>query len=157
MSPLKFDQDKVRLELIPPEFLWATGRGLTYGARKYAPGNWCVGDGFDWSRLYGGLQRHLVAWASGEDLDPESGNNHLDHACCMLAFLVAHVQRKHGKDDRQKTGMSHLPKVLAASEQQPGDVLAMGVQGTGRPRMPDAFGPSAAGAAGHSTIKAHNN
>ena len=113
LTPLKFDQEKIRLELIPPEFLNATGRGLTYGARKYASGNWATGDGFDWSRLYGGLLRHLTAWNSGEDVDPESGNHHLDHACCMLAFLVAHIHRKHGKDDRIDNGVSvrQLPEM----------------------------------------------
>lgn len=112
-QPLKYDKEKVRLELIPPEFLWATGRGLTYGAKKYAAGNWSTGDGFEWSRLYGALQRHLVAWAGGQDVDPESGNHHLDHACCMLAFLVAHIERNKGKDDRIANGMSGLLEVLA--------------------------------------------
>lgn len=106
IGPLKYDETKVRLELIPPEFIWATGRGLTYGASKYAPGNWSTGDGFQWSRLYGGLQRHLTSWNSGEDYDPESGNNHLDHACCMLAFLIAHIERKHGEDDRVSNGVA---------------------------------------------------
>jgi hypothetical protein len=106
LTPLKFDKEKIRLELIPPEFLWATGRGLSYGARKYSPGNWATGEGFEWSRLYGALQRHLTQWNGGEDYDAESGNHHLDHACCMLAFLVAHIERKHGKDDRRETGVS---------------------------------------------------
>ena len=104
--PLKFDQEKIRLELIPPEFLWATGRGLTYGARKYSPGNWATGEGFEWSRLYGGLLRHLTQWNGGEDIDSESGNHHLDHACCMLAFLVAHVARQKGVDDRISNGVA---------------------------------------------------
>lgn len=107
-GPLKYDDNKIRLELIPPEFLWATGRGLTYGARKYSPGNWATGEGFEWSRLYGGLLRHLTQWNGGEDIDSESGNHHLDHACCMLAFLVAHVVRQHGKDDRQANGVARL-------------------------------------------------
>ena len=108
--PLKFDKEKLRMELIPPEFEEATARGLTYGANKYSAGNWACGDGFEWSRLYGALRRHLSAWAKGEDIDPESGNHHLDHACCMLAFLVAHVQRRHGKDDRELVGISDSRK-----------------------------------------------
>lgn len=103
--PLKYDTEKVRLELIPPEFLLATGRGLTYGAKKYSAGNWASGEGFEWSRLYGALLRHLNAWSSGEDIDKESGNSHLDHAACMLAFLIAHVTRKHGIDDRKEKGL----------------------------------------------------
>ena len=106
-APLKHDGEKLRLELIPPELLAATARGLGYGARKYSAGNWASGDGFEWSRLYGALLRHLNAFWSGEDIDAESGNHHLDHAACMLAFLVAHVQRQRGRDDREAIGVRH--------------------------------------------------
>lgn len=108
---MKFDAEKLPLQLIPPEFLFATARGLGYGARKYSPGNWATGSGLDHSRLYGALQRHLTAYWSGEDIDEESGNSHLDHAACMLAFLIAGVARRHGTDDRVKIGAaatSHL-------------------------------------------------
>ncbi len=104
-GPKKYDSGKLRLELIPPEFIHATARGLGYGAQKYSAGNWAVGQGFEWSRLYGALQRHLVAFWSGEDLDAESGNCHLDHAACMLAFLIAHRERRLGKDDRVDVGV----------------------------------------------------
>jgi hypothetical protein len=77
-------------------------------APKTGAGNWATGEGFEWSRLYGGLQRHLTQWNGGEEIDPESGNHHLDHACCMLAFLVAHVARQHGKDDRQANGVARF-------------------------------------------------
>lgn len=107
---LKHDQDKLRLELIPPEFLDATARGLTYGARKYAAGNWAQGEGFAWSRLYGAIQRHLNAFWGGEDIDPESGNCHLDHASCMLSFLIAQRERGTGEDDRVKIGVAPQPE-----------------------------------------------
>lgn len=79
------------------------------GTDTSGAGNWAIGDGFDWSRLYGGLLRHLNSWNNGEDFDPESGNHHLDHACCMLAFLVAHTRRRIGKDDRLSNGVTPRP------------------------------------------------
>lgn len=106
----KFDGTKLRYELIPPEFLKATAEGLTYGAAKYSPGNWARGDGLAHSRLFGALQRHLYAYWGGEDIDPESGNHHLSHAACMLAFLIAGVRRGFGKDDRVDTGVAHVKK-----------------------------------------------
>lgn len=109
-KPQKFDADKIRLELIPPEFERGIGAVLTFGARKYAAGNWASGEGFEWSRLLGGMKRHLNAWAGGEDLDPESGLSHLYHAGCMLAFLTAHMERGHGIDDRQAIGVKHAPR-----------------------------------------------
>lgn len=117
-QPLKFDTDKVRLELLPPEFLISVAQVLTFGAKKYTAGNWATGDGFTWSRLYGAILRHLMAWASGEDKDPESGLSHLGHAGCMLAFLIAHVERKHGKDDRVAVGLSFPPMLVADLSQQ---------------------------------------
>lgn len=113
-TPLKHDAHKVRLELLPPEFVEGVGRVLTFGASKYAAGNWAVGGGFAWSRLYGAALRHLFAWARGEDHDPESGLSHLYHAACMLAFLTAHIERGRGKDDRVEIGI----RTAAAAETQ---------------------------------------
>jgi hypothetical protein len=95
---VKFDQDKVRMELVPAELMVAVGTILTFGAEKYAPRNWELG--MDWSRVFGALQRHLWAWESGEDKDPETGKSHLWHAACCIAFLVTYEQRGVGKDDR---------------------------------------------------------
>ena len=39
----KDDASKVRLELIPPELLFAVGEILSFGARKYADRNWEAG------------------------------------------------------------------------------------------------------------------
>jgi hypothetical protein len=36
----KNDNGKVRLELVPPELLFAVGQVLTFGANKYADRNW---------------------------------------------------------------------------------------------------------------------
>jgi hypothetical protein len=38
--------------------------------------------------------RHLVAYQSGEEIDPESGKSHLAHAQCCLIFL-AWVDKNH--------------------------------------------------------------
>lgn len=97
---VKFDGDKIRLELLPPELLTAVGTILTFGAKKYADRNW--ENGMDWSRVYGALLRHLNAWWSGEDIDPESGKSHLWHAGCCIAFLITYEQRGIGTDNRNK-------------------------------------------------------
>lgn len=103
----KFDgEKKCRPELIPPEMLTALGTILAFGAEKYAPGNWSKG--MQWSRMYGGLLRHLNAWAAGDESDPESGQPHLWHAACMLAFLLAHTEREIGEDDRFHVGLKQF-------------------------------------------------
>lgn len=94
----KDDSDKVRLELIPPELLFAVGDVLSFGARKYADRNW--ERGMNWSRVFGALMRHMWAWWSGEHLDKETGKSHLWHAGCCIAFLIAYEARGTGTDDR---------------------------------------------------------
>jgi len=94
----KHDHEKVRMELIPPEVLWAMGDVLTSGAVKYGDRNWEAG--MAWSRAYAALMRHMLAWWGGEDQDPETGRSHLWHAQCCMAFLITYEARQIGTDDR---------------------------------------------------------
>jgi len=94
----KADNGKPRMDLIPPEIMWALADVLTLGAAKYRDHNWAVGT--DWGRYYAALMRHMVAWWGGEDNDPETGRPHTWHAACCLAFLVAYEQRAIGTDNR---------------------------------------------------------
>ena len=96
---LKYDAGKVPLHLIDPLWLEATAQVLAFGAKKYQAWNWAQGT-FDWSRLYGALQRHLNAWWSGEEHDPETGLPHLWHANCCLMFLTRYAHSGWGTDDR---------------------------------------------------------
>lgn len=58
--------------------------------------------GFLWTRLIAAAFRHLVAIATKEDIDPDSGLYHVDHLLCMVAFLSEHQKLGYGKDDRHK-------------------------------------------------------
>ena len=95
---VKFDTGKTRMELIPPSLLEAVGGILTFGAEKYSDRNW--EKGIEWSRVYGALQRHLNAFWSGEDTDPETGKSHLHHAGCCIAFLIEYETTHPELDNR---------------------------------------------------------
>lgn len=95
---VKHDKEKVRYDLLPPELLEGVAQILTFGAKKYGDRNWELG--MDWMRVFGALQRHLWAWRSGEDVDPETSKSHLWHAGCCIAFLMAYEARKTGTDNR---------------------------------------------------------
>ena len=83
----KHDTEKPRHSLMPPGFVGAVLRVLEHGARKYSPGNWArVPEAR--TRYYDALQRHVDAWWQGERIDPESGEPHLAHAACCVAFLL---------------------------------------------------------------------
>jgi hypothetical protein len=97
---VKFDQNKPRMDLIPPEVFEEMGKVLAFGSEKYEARNW--EKGMAWGRCHAAALRHLVAWSRGEDLDPETGLPHLAHAATNIAFLLAYQQRgmRDGFDDR---------------------------------------------------------
>lgn len=97
---VKFDEDKIRYDLVPPEAIEGLARVLTFGAKKYADRNW--EKGMKWGRVFGALMRHSWAWWRGEDKDPETGYSHLEHALCCVAFLLTYEARKVGEDDRPR-------------------------------------------------------
>lgn len=104
----KADENKVRMDLIPPELPFAVADILTFGAAKYADRNW--EKGMKWGRPFGALMRHLWAWWGGKtatnenfllgQLDGETGRSHLWHAACCITFLIAYEARGIGTDDR---------------------------------------------------------
>jgi hypothetical protein len=83
----KFDAGKDRWDLIQPRIVQEYVRVLTFGAKKYAPGNWRLVDEAK-ARYFAATLRHVWAWWRGERNDPESGLHHLAHAICCLAFLA---------------------------------------------------------------------
>lgn len=108
----KFDDDKLRYELLPTQPLQEIVKVLTEGARKYGARNW--EQGIEWSRVYGALQRHLMAFWEGEDKDPESGFSHLAHAGCNVLFLLFFSHHFKNLDDRPLWGKHGKKKTIRA-------------------------------------------
>ena len=98
---MKYDGEKVRLDLLPADPIIDIGKVLTYGAKKYSERNW--ERGLAWSRCYGAALRHLLAWHKGETADPETGLNHLAHAACEILFLLEFSRTHPELDDRPKS------------------------------------------------------
>jgi hypothetical protein len=97
---------KPRLELVPWAAVSEIAEVLTFGAAKYDANNWCRGA--RWGRYFAALCRHIFAWWSGEEKDPETGKSHLAHAGCCLLFLMEYQRNGWGSDDRFK-GPDTLP------------------------------------------------
>ena len=95
---IKHDSDKNRLEFIHPVFLERLGAVMTRGAQKYEAWNWYRG--MSWSRVYGSLSRHMVAWYGGEVIDPDSGLPHLSCAAACVMMLNVFEEECLGEDDR---------------------------------------------------------
>ncbi len=95
---IKYDDGKLRIDLIPPEVIRALAMVFAYGADKYGERNW--GKGMRAGRLWAATQRHLWSWWNKEDMDEESGYNHLWHALASTAMLIVLQKRGTGEDDR---------------------------------------------------------
>lgn len=95
---IKHDQDKLQWHLLPLETLEGVIRVLMSGAKKYSPFNWAKG--MPYTRVLDATQRHLAAIQKGEDKDPDSGLDHVDHALCELLFLKFYMLYGVGEDDR---------------------------------------------------------
>jgi len=92
---LRYNNGKPDYSLIPLASMKEAAKVLEYGATKYARDNWMRPT--HWSVSFACLQRHLAAWQSGEDLDPESQRNHLGHAMCNILQLL-HMLENHPEE-----------------------------------------------------------
>jgi hypothetical protein len=99
-TALKFDTNKLPLNLLSTEAMNQTAAVLAFGAEKYAAHNWRAG--FAWSRPLAAAMRHITAFNDGEDKDPESGLSHLAHAACCIMFLLEFEKTHRHLDDRYR-------------------------------------------------------
>jgi len=97
-----FDKGKVELAQVPYELKAAVARVLMMGAKKYGRDNWR--EGMDWSKVINSTMRHIEAYndPNQPDVDPESGESHLSHAACNIAFLLYYEKHYPELDDRAK-------------------------------------------------------
>lgn len=84
---LKFDNDKLRWDLLPLDVIEDAVKIITFGANKYSENNWQQLDG-GLDRYFAAMMRHLVEYRKGNMVDDESGQSHLSHAITNLIFLM---------------------------------------------------------------------
>jgi len=119
-SGLRFNQGKLRYDLLHPKALEDMVDILTYGANKYTvlddagnvlndgANNWR--QGLSWKSVYASLERHMEAIKAGEDYDRDTGKLHIAHAACNVHFLNAFYYDFPQGDDRVKMHLK-LPKI----------------------------------------------
>ncbi len=119
----RFDQGKVRMELVDMNVVTAIARIAAFGAKKYSDNNWYKG--FPWLQPFASMMRHLVEWHKGNDIDPESGLPHLDHAAWNIHALIAFRERGIGQDNRFR---QEIEPIVERVEWQPGETFEVSVQ-----------------------------
>ena len=79
---------------IPVTALRELAEHFAKGAEKYGDHNFRKG--YEWSKSYSALLRHLMAFWGGEDIDPETGSKHVTavawHALALSTFMDEHPQ-----------------------------------------------------------------
>lgn len=110
----KFDDAKLRVDLLPGSLVFGVSEVLTFGAKKYGDRNWEAG--IRWGRVFAAAMRHLWAWWRGEDKDAETGLSHLKHAACCIAFLIEYEDTRREFDDRPTRAISPAISTTGASD-----------------------------------------
>jgi hypothetical protein len=105
----RFNQGKIRYDLIPPWALEQIAKVYTYGTIKYDDDNWWKG--MKWRKdVFGCIERHIKKWFRGEKLDDESNLHHLAHAAWNCIALMEYERNRIGTDDRNPYTQDLLPE-----------------------------------------------
>ena len=90
-----------RYDLIPVEALASVARLYGEGTKKYSEHNWRKG--YEWSKSYAALNRHLAEFWKGVDIDPETGQPHLAAVVFHAFTLLTFMEEQPEFDDRYST------------------------------------------------------
>jgi hypothetical protein len=101
----KYDNEKPRMDLVPPFVDAEVAHVWTHGAAKYGDHNWkLVIEAPNGQRRYmAAAQRHIDAYMDGGILDQESWRHHLAHAiCCLQGVLWSDLSVMRGCSIKQR-------------------------------------------------------
>jgi hypothetical protein len=103
VAAVKFDGEKPRFDLIPPEAMIELAQLYSFGAQKYCDRNW--EKGFRYGRTFAAMMRHAWAWfgaklTGGDGVDPETGQSHMVSVAWNAFALITFEKRGIGIDDR---------------------------------------------------------
>lgn len=107
----KFDTEKPRFDLIPPDSTLWMAKVLAHGANKYAENNWT---GLGVKRVIAALKRHLNDLEMGVDIDDGpngSGMPHHAHILTNAAFLCHLLENYPEQDDRPFKNIKNKNKI----------------------------------------------
>lgn len=97
---VKYDNGKLRYDLIPADSLEELAKVYTMGSKKYTDHNWRKG--ILYGRIFAALMRHAWSWFRGSDKDYESGLHPLAHVAWCCFTLINYTKTHPEFDDRIK-------------------------------------------------------
>lgn len=90
-TPLKMQENKPKVSLVPRQLIENMARVYEYGLKKYERDSWRKFTPEQVKEcLYDSALRHLLAFLDGENTDPESGLHHLDQCAwnCQTIRII---------------------------------------------------------------------
>jgi hypothetical protein len=102
----KFDSEKPKMHLLPPNATLEVAKVLTFGAQKYDEENWRKLENAQ-KRYTSGALRHIFAHMGGELQDPETNYSHLAHAICCLMFKLE-LELENGENNSKEKELREL-------------------------------------------------
>ena len=122
---IKNDALKPRMSLIPQLAKYEVAKVMTYGETKYDAYNWM--NGFKWTIVADAIERHLVPFLCGEDIDSESKFHHLAHLAATAMMTLENCYLHPELDDRWtgwnlEEGKKAREKVLTLLKQSNNDM-----------------------------------
>lgn len=81
----KHDEDKLRFELLDPQFIEAMASVLTKGAKKYSANSWQSVPGAR-QRYIGACHRHLNALQQGQEIDMDWPDQEYTYHAAQVAI-----------------------------------------------------------------------
>ena len=106
---------KAPLSTLPFRVLWRVGLAMLEGMVKYGRHNYRA-VGVRASVYFDGAMRHLGAWWEGEDIDPDSGFNHIDKLIADLMVLRDSMLGGNWEDDRPPRRLEDFPSLHAEAK-----------------------------------------
>lgn len=98
---------------IDPKSILEVAEVAEMGKSKYGDHNYRAG--YEWSKCYNALHRHLAAFWGGEDRDPESGLPHVAHAAWHCLALLTFMREHPEYDDRYKPMMTPFTEIMKSA------------------------------------------
>jgi len=95
---------KPGMSAVPVMVLQEIGVAMMEGARKYGSYNYRIA-GIRASVYIDAARRHMDYWVAGEDIDPDSGLNHITKALASLVVLRDGMINNMVIDDRPPEGL----------------------------------------------------
>lgn len=94
---LRANNGKPEFSQLSPQFVLRLAELMTKSAEKYEKFNWALGQ--EYCTPSDSLFRHFAAFLSGEDIDPESGFEHVIHIAAN-AMILYQSMKIEGLDNR---------------------------------------------------------